>query len=91
MSEILSIGSVWPTYTSARPSTGFTVHRTQPDPDTQGGVAAPRLPDNLRQITEQSSLRQARVRAVRAEIGNGTYETPERINGTVDRLLDVIA
>jgi len=36
-------------------------------------------------------MRQARVRAVQADIENGNYETPERISGTVDRLLDVIA
>lgn len=39
---------------------------------------------------DASSYRQARVQAVREEIQAGTYETPERINGTVDRLLDVI-
>ena len=43
------------------------------------------------QIAEESSFRIARVRAIRDEIENGTYETPERINGTVERLLDVLA
>jgi hypothetical protein len=38
-----------------------------------------------------SSLRSAWLRAVRAEIAEGTYETRDRINGTVDRLLDVLA
>ncbi len=38
-----------------------------------------------------SSLRAAKAAAIRAEISNGTFETPERINGTVERLLDVIA
>lgn len=38
-----------------------------------------------------SSLRLAQIRAIRAEIASGTYETPERIEGTVRRLLDVIA
>lgn len=38
-----------------------------------------------------SSFRTAWLRAIRAEISDGTYETPERINGTVDRLLDVLA
>lgn len=38
-----------------------------------------------------SSLRAAKAAAIRAEISNGTFETPERINGTVEALLDVIA
>ena len=37
-----------------------------------------------------SSYDLARLHAVRAEIAGGTYETPERIAGTVERLLDVI-
>lgn len=45
----------------------------------------------LARAAERSTFRIARTRAIRAEIVAGTYETPERINGTVDRLLDVIA
>ena len=37
-----------------------------------------------------SSFCLARTRAIRAEILNNTYETPERIDTTVERLLDVI-
>ena len=44
----------------------------------------------LARAVEQSSLRIARTRAIRAEIESGTFETPERINGTAQRLLDVI-
>lgn len=40
---------------------------------------------------EKSSLRLARTRAIRAEIENGTYETPERIERTAARLLDLLA
>ncbi|HNQ24433.1 MAG TPA: hypothetical protein PKK06_15210 [Phycisphaerae bacterium] len=43
------------------------------------------------QLAVDSSLQQARQAAIRAEIQNGTYETLERLNGTVDRLLDVLA
>ncbi len=39
---------------------------------------------------ERSSLRRAKLAAVREQIALGTYETPERISGTVHRLLDVI-
>lgn len=45
----------------------------------------------LSRVAEESSFRIARVRAIRDEIENGTYETPERINGTVERLVDVLA
>jgi len=40
---------------------------------------------------EESSLRLAYTRAIRAQIENGTYETAERIDATAQRLLDVIA
>jgi len=40
---------------------------------------------------EESSFRTARLRAIRAEIAAGTYETQARIEGTVARLLDVLA
>ena len=45
---------------------------------------------SLAWAVEESSLRIARTRAIRAEIVEGTFETRERINGTVERLLDVI-
>jgi len=41
-------------------------------------------------ILESSSMRRARANAIRSQIENHTYETPERINGTVDRLIDLI-
>lgn len=47
--------------------------------------------DALARAVETSSLRIARTRAIRAEIVAGIYETPERIHGTVERILDVIA
>lgn len=45
----------------------------------------------LSRVVDDSNFRLARVRAIRSEIAAGTYETPDRINGTVSRLLDVIA
>jgi len=38
-----------------------------------------------------SSFRAARVLAIKQEIAEGRFESPERIGGTVARLLDVIA
>lgn len=49
-----------------------------------------RLTTNVGDL-EPSSFRLAMVNAIRARIADGTYETPECINGTVDRLLDVLA
>jgi hypothetical protein len=37
-----------------------------------------------------SSWRRVRLAALREEIAAGTFETPERIAGTVRRLLDVV-
>ncbi len=44
----------------------------------------------LTRAVEESSFRIARVRAIRTEIASGIYETAERIEGTVARLLDVV-
>lgn len=38
-----------------------------------------------------SSYRLAWVQSIRAEILDGSFETPERIDGTVERLLDILA
>ena len=91
MSDNLSIGGVSPLLTNGRFAPGYPMHRSPPVPDAQGGVAVTRFSGALRRIVERSSMRQARVRAIQSEIENGNYETLERISGTVDRLLDVIA
>lgn len=44
----------------------------------------------LSRAAETSSLRMARNNAIRSEIQSGSYETPERIAKTVERLLDVL-
>ncbi|MHC4696165.1 MAG: hypothetical protein ACYTFA_05425 [Planctomycetota bacterium] len=49
-----------------------------------------RMGCTLARAVEESSLRIAQTRAIRAEIENGTYETPERIDRTAERVLDVI-
>ena len=91
MSDNLSIGGISPLLTDGRFTPGYPVQRPAADPDAQGGVVVPRFSDALRRIVEQSSMRQARLRAVQTEIENGNYVTHERISGTVERLLDVIA
>lgn len=91
MSEILNIGGIFPTFHNGRYASSHSVPRCDPDPDAQGGVAVPRFSDALRRIVERTSLRQARVHAIQSEIETGIYETSERISGTVERLLTVIA
>ena len=39
---------------------------------------------------DDPSTRVARIESIRSEIAAGTYETPERIAGTVSRLLDIV-
>jgi negative regulator of flagellin synthesis FlgM len=38
--------------------------------------------------TQSPGIRQDRVDAIRAQIAQGTYETPERLSMAVDRLMD---
>ena len=40
--------------------------------------------------SDTSSLRLAKIQSLRAEIADGTFETNERIAGTVDRLIQVL-
>jgi negative regulator of flagellin synthesis FlgM len=39
---------------------------------------------------QTAGIRQDRVDAIRAQIANGTYETPDKLNAALDRLLDQI-
>lgn len=39
---------------------------------------------------DTSSLRLAKIQALRAEIADGTFETQERIEGTVEQLIKVL-
>ena len=92
MSEIINIGGVFPsppvggaTGKNTLASTPLSVERME---DT---VELSRFGRALAEVMGQSSLRAAKARAIRIEIVEGTFETQERINGTADRLLKVIA
>ncbi len=39
---------------------------------------------------QTAGIRQDRVETIRAQIANGTYETPEKLNAALERLLDQI-
>lgn len=45
----------------------------------------------LSRAVDHSTHRIMRIAAIRDEIRSGEYETPERIEGTVDRLLRVLS
>jgi hypothetical protein len=45
----------------------------------------------LSRVRELPDLRVTRIARLRAEIADGTFETPQRIEGTVNRLLEVLA
>ena len=92
MSEIINIGGVFPSPPvggamdkSAFPSTPLSVE------PAEDAVELSRFGRALAEVMGESTLRAAKVRAVRVEIAEGTFETRERINGTADHLLKVIA
>ena len=78
---------------------GFvTVRRSFPQ--TKGTVSIPGLTDEVEisdaaRLVDQAravpEIRQDRVDAIRVQIAEGTYETPEKLDTAVERLLDEIA
>jgi len=85
MSQIIDTGPVY--------SLTFGVASVAPTPCPIAAArreAPSRFSDDGPDYFMLSSLRTARLNAIRAEIKNGTYETPARITATVDRLLDVL-
>ncbi len=93
MSEIINIGSVnshiAPVYAPVNPPALREAGQAEA-PSATDSVEISRLGRTMSRIMNDSSLRLARINAIRAQIADGTFETPERINGTVDRLLDVV-
>ena len=55
---------------------------------TSGAAQVSRLKELMAEVPD---VRADRIAQVRAEIEAGTYETDERINGAIDRLLDELA
>lgn len=49
-----------------------------------------RLGRMLAGAADTSSLRLAKIQALKAEIADGTFESQERIEGTVDRLVQML-
>lgn len=92
MSEISNIGissSLGQSYRVATPSSADPAFRgAQTDSLGESDpVEFSRMGRILADAMETSSLRLAKIQALRSEIAEGTFETPERIEGTVDRLI----
>lgn len=94
MSAIVNVGStpaILPFFVASTPSA------TSVDPSAAAAairgdtVEFSPLGRALARATELSSFSLAKVRAIREEIASGTYETPQRIAGTVNRLIDILA
>lgn len=89
MSEITNVGYV----VSAARYFPTTYPASQVGTGGVGGRAIRKSADGsaIAEPAPVSTLRAAYLQSIRSQIATGEYETPERIQGTVDRLLDVIA
>ena len=92
MSLIINVGPAYPSSPPAfvAPNASVAVRRSV-SPSVGETVELSRPGRVLPYAVEESRFRIARIQSIRTEIQAGTYETPERINGTVERLLDVLA
>lgn len=91
MSEISNIGFT-PSY-AATFRTASAPHLPNETGDAASGIGESdpvefsRMGRLLAAGTEMSSLRLAKIQALRAQIADGTFETQERLMGTVDRII----
>lgn len=89
MSEILKASGYAPPA-----SNRSTLDRLEILPHPTPRPSEPELPsrfdEELQRVLSRTSFRMARLRAVRAEIEAGTFETTERIQGTVAVLLEIV-
>ena len=74
---------------SSRLSKPAAAERSEPIRDELEISEAARAAE-ARQTGESAPIRQERVNAIRAEIAAGTYETPEKLDAAVERLLNEI-
>ncbi len=74
-------------------------HATRPASNTPATRPTADVSDELQlsgpaqaasQLSDIPAIRQDRVDTIRAAIANGTYETPDKLSGALDSLLDEI-
>jgi len=91
MSAIIDIGPIQPP-PAVRPNPNVVnAPRTTMSSRDRDTVELSSLGRSSSPTASASSFRTAWIQSIRAEIHNRTYETPERINETVNHLLDVLA
>jgi anti-sigma28 factor (negative regulator of flagellin synthesis) len=90
MSTIINIENIYRSTPQLGQTTRSTAYRLVRDEPVRDTVEFSGMGRALAHAVEESSLRIARTRAIRAEIESGTYETPARIAATAARVLDVI-
>ena len=91
MSAIVNISSVSaPLPAASTTLTNPTSHPARSRASGEDTVELSWLGRAFASATGQSSLDLARTRAIRADIQAGTFETTERLDGTVEQLLDVL-
>lgn len=90
MSEIINISTALPPISTVQDGATATTPSAVRAVATEDTVEISRLGRALARAVGESSFRLARVQAIRTQIADGTYETPLRLNGTVDRLIDIL-
>ena len=89
MSELINLHPAFPPMTATFPTTVTRAPLSAPDRALAGDtVEFSSLA--LARAAGESSLSVVKAAAIRFQIESGVFETPERIEGTVARLLDVI-
>ncbi len=73
------------------PAISLAKSTLHPHPRPQPVADARKLEQTEQDNLAPSSFRNAWVQSIRSEINEGTFETPGRIDGTVERLLDILA
>lgn len=90
MSAIVDISNIFP----VPPNSSGTLNSSRvvapSSVQKEDSVEISSIGRSLANVHEPSSLNLARMQAIKSEIEKGTFETPERIMGTVDRLLHVL-
>ena len=79
---------ITPAYTKARSA---AVDSANPQARPNDQVQLSQTAQMLAKLDEMPDVRLDLVNAVREQIDNGTYETPEKIDATVTTLLDEVA
>lgn len=90
MSAIVDISNIFPIPPNSSGSLNSSRAVTPVPAQKEDSVEISNIGRSLANVHEPSSLNLARMQAIKTEIEKGTFETPDRIMGTVDRLLQVL-